>query len=160
MATTRQNPIRLTNKKFSEWQVDQALAFAKESIDSRFCPGYAMKNPTLVGILMKMQMEIENRLDTQDLNPKLEETPTEDEQLKSLNKKSMLEMTKSILQSNFPNRQFTASQAFDAIRPIRSSISKFRSEKSFRGTILRELQTLRNKGILIFVDNDGVYCFR
>ena len=65
---------KLTNKNFSEWQVDQALAFAKESIDSRFCPGYAMKNPTLVGILMQMQMNLEMRLDAQDLQNEVEQS--------------------------------------------------------------------------------------
>ena len=71
---------KLTNKNFSEWQVDQALAFAKESIDSRFCPGYAMKNPTLVGILMQMQMNLEMKLDdldAQDLQDEVEQSLNE-----------------------------------------------------------------------------------
>lgn len=84
------------------------------------------------------------------------------EELQSPNKMNvkMWQMTCSILQSNFPNGCFTATQAFDAIRPIRTTVSKFKSERSFQGTILAELQILRNKGILHFVDNDGTYCFR
>ena len=84
------------------------------------------------------------------------------EELQSPNKMNvkMWQMTCSILQSNFPNGCFTTTQAFDAIRPIRTTVSKFKSERSFQGTILAELQILRNKGILHFVDNDGTYCFR
>lgn len=84
------------------------------------------------------------------------------EELESPNKinMKMWQMTCTILQSNFTNNCFTATQAFDAIRPIRTTVSKFKNEKSFQGTILAELQILRNKGILHFVDNDGTYCFR
>lgn len=72
----------------------------------------------------------------------------------------MWKMTCSILQSQFGSRCFTATEAFDVIRPIRSTISKFKNEKSYQGTILAELQTLRNKGILTFVNDKGLYCFR
>jgi len=84
------------------------------------------------------------------------------EELESPNQMNMKmwQMTCSILQTNFPSGCFTANQAFDSIRPIRTTVSKFKSEKSFQGTILAELQILRNKGILHFVDNDGTYCFR
>ena len=84
------------------------------------------------------------------------------EELQSPNKMNvkMWQMTCSILQSNFTDGCFTAAQAFDATRPIRTIVSKFKSERSFQGTILAELQILRNKGILHFVDNDGTYCFR
>jgi len=84
------------------------------------------------------------------------------EELESPNKMNvkMWQMTCSILQSNFTDNCFTAAQAFDAIRPIRTTVSKFKSERSFQGTIFAELQILRNKGILHFVDNDGTYCFR
>ena len=84
------------------------------------------------------------------------------EELESPNQMNMKmwQMTCSILQTNFPSGCFTANQAFDSIRPIRTTVSKFKSEKSFQGTILAELQILRNKGILHFVGNDGTYCFR
>ena len=114
---------KLTNKNFSEWQVDQALAFAKESIDSRFCPGYAMKNPTLVGILMQMQMDLEMKLDVQDLQDEVEQPVNEKDS------ETKYEMTLRILQDNFPKlRIFTAKQAYDAIRPFRwkSTVSDFK----------------------------------
>lgn len=84
------------------------------------------------------------------------------EELQSPNQMNakMWQQTCAILQSNFPNGCFTATQALDAIRPIRTTTSKFKSDRSFRGTIFAELQILRNKGILHFVDNDGTYCFR
>ena len=146
---------KLTNKNFSEWQVDQALAFAKESIDSRFCPGYAMKNPTLVGILMQMQMNLEMKLDAQDLQDEVEQSVNEKDS------ETKYEMTLRILQDNFPKlRIFTAKQVYDAIRPFRwkPTVSEFKSEKSFRGVILRELQILEEKGFLSFVDGQGKYC--
>ena len=145
---------KLTNKNFSEWQVDQALAFAKESIDSRFCPGYAMKNPTLVGILMQMQMDLEMKLDAQDLQDEVEQSVNEKDS------ETKYEMTLRILQDNFPKlRIFTAKQAYDVIRPFRwkPTVSEFKSEKSFRGVILRELQILEEKGFLSFVDGQGKY---
>ena len=146
---------KLTNKNFSEWQVDQALAFAKESIDSRFCPGYAMKNPTLVGILMQMQMNLEMKLDAQDLQDKVEQSVNEKDS------ETKYEMTLRILQDNFPKlRIFTAKQAYDVIRPFRwkPTVSEFKSERSFRGVILGELQLLKEKGFLSFVDGQGKYC--
>ena len=145
---------KLTNKNFSEWQVDQALAFAKESIDSRFCPGYAMKNPTLVGILMQMQMNLEMKLDAQDLqNNDVKSVIPKDSETK-------YEMTLRILQDNFANSFFSAKQAYDAIRPYRwnPTVSKFKDEETFRGTILAELQLLKKKGFLSFVDGQGTYC--
>ena len=146
---------KLTNKNFSEWQVDQALAFAKESIDSRFCPGYAMKNPTLVGILMQMQMNLEMKLDAQDLQDEVEQSVNEKDS------ETKYEMTLRILQDNFPKlRIFTAKQAYDVIRPFRwkPTVSEFKSERSFRGVILGELQLLKEKGFLSFVDGQGKYC--
>ena len=148
---------KLTNKNFSEWQVDQALAFAKESIDSRFCPGYAMKNPTLVGILMQMQMDLEMKLDdldAQDLQDEVEQPVTEKDS------ETKYEMTLRILKDNFPKLSiFTAKQAYNVIRPFRwkPTVSEFKSEKSFRGVILRELQILEEKGFLSFVDGQGKY---
>lgn len=146
---------KLTNKNFSEWQVDQALAFAKESIDSRFCPGYAMKNPTLVGILMQMQMNLEMKLDdldAQDFQKKVTEPVTETDTTK-------VEFTYKILSKSFAvNQKFTAQEAYDAIRPYRFS-NKFKSEKSYRGTILAELQALRDDGRIFYYPNQrGNYC--
>ena len=152
---------KVTNKGFSEWQVDQALAFAKKSIDSRFCSGYAMKNPALVGIMMQMQMDLENKLDFLYLENEVErERPVhEEEQIKVLSEMNKVEMTHFILKSRFINRCFTASEAFETVRPLRTTISFFKSEASFRGTILRELQVLAKKNILEFIDNNGTYRF-
>ena len=148
---------KLTNKAFSQWQVDQSLAFAKESIDSRFCPGYAMKNPTLVGILMKMQMDLEDKLDAQDLENKVEKKVTEPVTETDITK---VEFTYKILSENFKvNQIFTAKEAYNVIRPYRFS-NEFKSEKSYRGTILAELQVLRDDDRLRFYAGgvSGTYC--
>jgi len=71
----------------------------------------------------------------------------------------MWKMTQTILESHFGSNCFTALEAYNAVRPIRYSISKFKSEESYRGTILAELQTLRDKNILTFVNDNGVYHF-
>jgi hypothetical protein len=99
------------------------------------------------------------QIDDVDDYTKLQDIVEELETPNKINMK-MWQMTLSLLQSQFGNRCFTASEAFDMIRPIRTTVSKFKNEKSFQGTILAELQILRNKGILTFVDNDGTYCFR
>ena len=72
---------------------------------------------------------------------------------------SMSDLTLMILKSKFSKDVFTASQAYDAIRPIRTSVSKFKDEASFRGTILRELQVLAEKGLVIFltIEKRGLY---
>ena len=148
---------KLTNKAFSEWQVDQSLAFAKESIDSRFCPGYAMKNPTLVGILMKMQMDLEDKLDAQDFENKVEKKVTEPVTETDISK---VEFTYKILSESFKvNQIFTAKEAYNVIRPYRFS-NEFKSEKSYRGTILAELQVLRDDKRLRFYAGgvSGTYC--
>ena len=148
---------KLTNKAFSEWQVDQSLAFAKESIDSRFCPGYAMKNPTLVGILMKMQMDLEDKLDAQDFENKVEKKVTEPVTETDITK---VELTYKILSESFKvNQIFTAKEAYNVIRPYRFS-NEFKSEKSYRGTILAELQVLRDDKRLRFYAGgvSGTYC--
>jgi len=148
---------KLTNKAFSQWQVDQSLAFAKESIDSRFCPGYAMKNPTLVGILMKMQMDLEDKLDAQDFENKVEKKVTEPVTETDITK---VEFTYKILSENFKvNQIFTAKEAYNVIRPYRFS-NEFKSEKSYRGTILAELQVLRDDKRLRFYAGGvpGTYC--
>ena len=148
---------KLTNKAFSQWQVDQSLAFAKESIDSRFCPGYAMKNPTLVGILMKMQMDLEDKLDAQDFENKVEKKVTEPVTETDITK---VEFTYKILSESFKvNQIFTAKEAYNVIRPYRFS-KEFKSEKSYRGTILAELQVLRDDKRLRFYAGgvSGTYC--
>ena len=148
---------KLTNKAFSQWQVDQSLAFAKESIDSRFCPGYAMKNPTLVGILMKMQMDLEDKLDAQDFENKVEKKVTEPVTETDISK---VEFTYKILSESFKvNQIFTAKEAYNVIRPYRFS-KEFKSEKSYRGTILAELQVLRDDDRLRFYADgvSGTYC--
>ena len=68
-------------------------------------------------------------------------------------------MTHFILESRFSKRCFTASEAFETVRPIRTTVSRFKSEESFRGTILRELQVLYKRKILDFVDKKGTYRF-
>ena len=156
---------KLTNKAFSQWQVDQSLAFAKESIDSRFCPGYAMKNPTLVGILMKMQMDLEDKLDAQDFENKVTEPVTEPvtevvTELLVETDITKVELTYKILSENFKvNEIFTAKEAYNVIRPYRFS-KEFKSEKSYRGTILAELQVLRDDKRLRFYAGgvSGTYC--
>ena len=152
---------KLTNKAFSQWQVDQSLAFAKESIDSRFCPGYAMKNPTLVGILMKMQMDLEDKLDAQDFENKVEKKVTEPvTELVTETDITKVELTYKILSENFKvNEIFTAKEAYNVIRPYRFS-KEFKSEKSYRGTILAELQVLRDDERLRFYAGgvSGTYC--
>ena len=77
-----------------------------------------------------------------------------------VSKKSLKEMTLSLLKGHFGTECFTANQAFDVIRPVRTTVSHFKSEKSFRGVIFRELQVLRDEGVLNFVNNNGVYCFQ
>ena len=67
-----------------------------------------------------------------------------DTENKNLSQKK-LEMTLSILQSNFGNRQFTSSEAYDAVRLQRTNVSDFKNEESFRGTILNEIQTLQTQ---------------
>ena len=149
---------KLTNKAFSQWQVDQSLAFAKESIDSRFCPGYAMKNPTLVGILMKMQMDLEDKLDAQDFENKVEKKVTEPVTETDISK---VEFTYKILSESFKvNQIFTAKEAYNVIRPYRFSSKDFKSEKSYHGTILAELQVLRDDKRLRFYAGgvSGTYC--
>jgi hypothetical protein len=74
----------------------------------------------------------------------------EDESETSQTITKMWQMTFSILQAQFGPNIFTADEAYNAIRPIRTTVSKFKSEESFRGTILRELQVLEKKGMLNF----------
>ena len=162
---------KLNNRNYSEWKVDQAVAFSIECLDSRFCPGYALKNPDLIGTLVQLQIHIEDQLDRLDeidefsrkiKNQKKRPSTNVDGKLKILSnvpqtKTRMYEMTFSILKEHFGSRCFTASEAYDVVRPIRTAIFNFKNEKSFRGTILRELQVLEKKGCLDFVDNNGTY---
>ena len=73
---------------------------------------------------------------------------------------NLLELTYQILAQNFKvNEDFTAQQAYDAIRTYRFALSQFKSEKSYRGTILAELQNLRDDGRIHFYPNQrGTYC--
>ena len=73
---------------------------------------------------------------------------------------NLLELTYQILTQNFKvNEDFTAQQAYDAIRTYRFALSQFKSEKSYRGTILAELQALRDDGRIHFYPNQrGTYC--
>jgi len=73
---------------------------------------------------------------------------------------NLLELTYQILAQNFKvNEDFTAQQAYDAIRTYRFALSQFKSEKSYRGTILAELQDLRDDGRIHFYPNQrGTYC--
>ena len=77
-----------------------------------------------------------------------------------VSKKNLWKMTQTLLKGHFGDQCFTSNEAFDVIRPVRTTISKFKNEKSFRGVIFRELQILRDKNILTFVDNNGTYCFQ
>ena len=172
-----------TNRDVAEWLTDQALAHAIESINARFGPRYAEKNPDFVATVFTQTLKQINILDALDRRvnevkkptPKVEtKTPvikkeftlnSKVPELKSvppLKSPTKYQMTLKILQENFPNSFFTAKQAYDAIRPHRwnPKVSKFQDEKTFRGTILRELQVLEKKGILCFVDQKGTYCLR
>lgn len=159
----------LNNRNYSEWRIDQAVAFSIECLDSRFCPGYALKNPDLVSTLTKLQINMEDQLDRFDEINNFSKKISSQKKKPSINvaeklkipsnvpqtKTRMYEMTFSILKEHFGSRCFTASEAYDVIRPIRTAIFNFKNEKSFRGTILRELQVLKKKDMLEFVDNNG-----
>jgi hypothetical protein len=76
---------------------------------------------------------------------------------------NLIELTYQILSQNFGvNEDFTAQQAYDALRTYRFALSTFKSEKSYRGTILAELQVLRDDGRLRFHADfggpRGTYC--
>ena len=73
---------------------------------------------------------------------------------------NLLELTYQIITQNFKvNEDFTAQQAYDAIRTYRFALSQFKSEKSYSGTILAELQALRDDGRIFFYPNQrGSYC--
>ena len=73
---------------------------------------------------------------------------------------NLLELTYQIIAQNFKvNENFTAQQAYDVVRTYRFALSQFKSEKSYRGTILAELQALRDDGRIYFYPNQrGTYC--
>ena len=129
--------------------VKKAFICAVEIIDSQFYSGYAEKHSELTGIVF--QNLINNCTEF--------EKNVDDIQYHFSNDMKKIDTTQYILKENFSNHYFTATNAFDVIRPFRITVSKFKNEDSFQGTILRELQQLRDKGILHFVDNDGTYCF-
>ena len=172
-----------TNRDVAEWLTDQALAHAIKSINARFGPRYAEKNPDLVATVFTQNLKQINILDALDRRvnevkkptPKVETTTPVIKKEFTLNSKvpelksvpplkspTKYQMTLKILRENFPNKFFTAKEAFNAIRPHRwkSEVSSFKNEETFRGTILRELQVLEKKGILCFVDQKGTYCLR
>ena len=71
---------------------------------------------------------------------------------------NLVKLTYQILHQNFYGEDFTSEQAYDAVRTYRFALSQFKSEKSYRGTILRELQTLRDNGrIHFYADRRGTY---
>ena len=172
-----------TNRDVAEWLTDQALAHAIKSINARFGPRYAEKNPDLAATVFTQTLKQINILDALDRRvnevkkptPKVETTTPVIKKEFTLNSKvpelksvpplkspTKYQMTLKILRENFPNKFFTAKEAFNAIRPHRwnSAVSSFKNEETFRGTILRELQVLEKKGILCFVDQKGTYCLR
>ncbi len=179
-----------TNRDVAEWITDQALLHAIKTINARFGPHYAEKNPDLAATVFTQTLKQINILDSADRyqeaidrrenevkepTPKVETTTPVIKKEFTLNSKvpelksvpplkspTKYQMTLKILRENFPNKFFTAKEAFNAIRPHRwkSEVSTFKNEETFRGTILRELQVLEKKGILCFVDQKGTYCLR
>ena len=76
---------------------------------------------------------------------------------------NLSELTYKIISENFGvNENFTAQQVYDSVRTLRFAMSQFKSEKSYRGTILAELQALRDDGRLRFLADcggrRGTYC--
>ena len=66
------------------------------------------------------------------------------------------EQTISIINDNFDiGEEFTYPQVRDHIYPVRSKEFSFKSEESFKGTILRELQDLEKKGLIYLHANEG-----
>ena len=64
----------------------------------------------------------------------------------------LLNMTLQILDQNFTKGvPFSIEQADAVVFPIRSTISAFKDKKSFRGTLLAELQILRDRNRVEFV---------
>jgi len=144
-----------SNRDVAEWTTDQALMHAIKAIDARLGPNYAQKNPDLIATIFIETLKQTNILDSLDRE--------EDEVLQSVTTKdseTKYEMTLKILRENFVKfRSFTTDQVYNAIRPYRwnPSVSTFKDEKTFRGTILRELQILEKKGFVSFVDGKGTY---
>ena len=66
--------------------------------------------------------------------------------------KNMYNMTLATLVQNFGKGvPFSIDQADNAVYPIRINVSSFKNRKSFRGTLLAELQRLRDLNHLEFV---------
>ena len=64
--------------------------------------------------------------------------------------------TERILRDYFEvGQEFTYQEARQFIHPIRTRNAKFKSEGSFNGTILRELQFLAERGVLKFHADEG-----
>ena len=65
-------------------------------------------------------------------------------------------MTLDLLQSNFcSGDQFVWDDVYSIVHPSRSKISRFKSKRSFKGAILRELQVLRDLNYIKFHANEG-----
>ena len=76
---------------------------------------------------------------------------------------NLSELTYKTISENFGvNENFTAQQVYDSVRTLRFAMYQFKSEKSYRGTILAELQALRDDGRLRFLADcggrRGTYC--
>ena len=76
---------------------------------------------------------------------------------------NLSELTYKTISENFGvNENFTAQQVYDLVRTLRFAMYQFKSEKSYRGTILAELQALRDDGRLRFLADcggrRGTYC--
>jgi len=65
----------------------------------------------------------------------------------------LVNMSLQILDQNFVKGvPFSIEQADAAVYPIRSTISAFKDKKSFRGTLLAELQKLRDLNRVEFIE--------
>ena len=106
-------------------------------------------------------MDLEDKLDAQDFENKVEKKVTEPvTEPVTETDITKVEFTYKILSESFKvNQIFTAKEAYNVIRPYRFS-KEFKSEKSYRGTILAELQVLRDDKRLRFYAGgvSGTYC--
>ena len=85
-----------------------------------------------------------------------EEDSNDNNVVTNYNKEYMWQQTSSIINDNFDiGEEFTYQQVRDYIYPVRSKEFSFKSEQSFKGTILRELQDLKSKNLLHFHADEG-----
>ena len=67
-------------------------------------------------------------------------------------------MTLNLLKQNFDKGiAFNFDQASNIVYPIRQTVSNFKSKKSFNGTLLGELQKLRDLKYISFNAQKGWY---